>query len=362
MDNNQNNYQNKNQYYNPNPMPNQYYAQPQYVPPYFNQQQYQMQQQILAKRNKQKSELRLIGLALGIALFMYLVIQTISGSILQSLGLYDVYKNSSVFQSCFGVFAEVLGVAMPFGIMALVMKNKYDSPVIPTAKVGKANSAAWICVGMGVCILANYAASIVDTMFKSIGKNAGNTDSLDPDSIFACAVQWIALAIIPPICEEFAMRCCSLGLLMKYGKGFAVLAVSLIFGMMHGNIIQFVFATIVGLILAYVTVQTGSIVPAMLIHGFNNGRSTLNSTITYLYNEKTAEYVLVATTIAWAALAIAGAIYLAIKKQFHTQKQPNYDPAQLSLGTKFGCILPGLAIPFLLLTALAIFSLNNNTL
>lgn len=49
------------------------------------------------------------------------------------------------------------------------------------------------------------------------------------------------------------MRCCALGIVKKYGKAFGVVAVSIVFGLIHGNIIQFIFATLVGLILGYVT-------------------------------------------------------------------------------------------------------------
>lgn len=65
----------------------------------------------------------------------------------------------------------------------------------------------------------------------------------------------IGTAIVPAICEEFAMRCCCVQLLRKYGNGFAVLSISIVFGLLHGNVIQFVFAFLVGLILGYITVK-----------------------------------------------------------------------------------------------------------
>ena len=361
--NNQNGYYPPNQGYYP---PNQYYqppqyGQPMYQPPYFDQQQYMMQQDIVRRRNQQKSELRKIGVGIGVALMLYLVIQTVSGSVLGALGLSELYSTSPVFQSCFSVFAEVLGVAAPFGIMALIFKKKYEYPVVPTAKLGKADAAAWIGVGMAVCIGANYIAGIVEMMFKSIGKSASGPKGLDPDSLLACIIEWVAIAIIPPICEEFAMRCCTMSLLRKYGKGFALMAVSLIFGIMHGNILQFVFAFIVGLILAYVTIRTDSVLPAMFIHGFNNGRSTLNNTVQYLTNEKTAEAVTLVITVLWIVAGVAGIVYLAAKKKLAPPKTaPDTDPAQLTMGAKLSCLIPGMAVPTIILILLAIYTLATS--
>ncbi len=362
------NNQNRNEYYPPNqgyyPNQNQYYPpryQQPYQPPYFDNQQYMMQQEAIQRRNKQKSELRKIGAAIGIALMFYLLIQAESGQLLNQLGLYDLYKTSPVFQSCFSIFAEVLGVALPFGIMALVMRKRYTAPLIPSKPMNKPVAAAWIGVGMAVCIGANYLAAFINIFFSNMGKDATGGKTLSPDSAFACLMEFVAVAIIPPICEEFAMRCCSLGLLRKYGKGFSVFFISLIFGLMHGNIIQFVFAFFVGLILAYVTVQTDSIVPALLIHGFNNGRSALNDSLLYFANEDTATAVTIILTIAWIAAGVIGLIYLASKKELVHRELTQNGPDQLSFSTKFACLIPGTVLPGILLVVLAIYSLTTST-
>lgn len=77
------------------------------------------------------------------------------------------------------------------------------------------------------------------------------------------------------------MRCCALGLLKNYGKAFGVVSVSVVFGLLHGNVIQFIFAFLVGLVLAYITIKTESIIPAMCIHALNNGMSAVSDTVNY---------------------------------------------------------------------------------
>ena len=68
-----------------------------------------------------------------------------------------------------------------------------------------------------------------------------------------------------------------LTVLRRYGDAFGIFVSALLFGFLHGNFIQTPFAFIVGLVLGYVTVYTGSMLPAMIIHFLNNTVSILMS-------------------------------------------------------------------------------------
>jgi hypothetical protein len=242
-------------------------------------------------------------------------------------------------------------MTIPFGIMALIMKKRFISPIIPTKKVGFSKYCAWIAIGMGGCIGANIATNYVIMLFEAGGYELSQSEMLDPDSTFACITALISTAIIPAICEEFALRCCSLGILKKHGKGFAVFATSIVFGLMHGNVIQFVFAFLVGLILAYVTVRLDNVVPAMFIHGFNNGLSVLQDTLKYYFNEDVATTALSIVWVFWIICAIVAIVVLAVKKDLLPEKgaKAQKNPASLSFGSKLLCLLPGLSVPLLIL-------------
>lgn len=58
--------------------------------------------------------------------------------------------------------------------------------------------------------------------------------------------------------------------LRKYGDKFAIVMSALVFGLMHGNAVQAIFAFIVGLIIGYAVVVTGSMWTGIAIHFFNN--------------------------------------------------------------------------------------------
>jgi len=55
----------------------------------------------------------------------------------------------------------------------------------------------------------------------------------------------------------------------------AIVVSSVLFALMHGNILQIPFALIVGMTCGYLVVRTGRIWPAMMLHFLNNFMSSL---------------------------------------------------------------------------------------
>ena len=81
------------------------------------------------------------------------------------------------------------------------------------------------------------------------------------------------------------------------------------------------FAFVIGLILAYITIVTDSIVPAMLIHGCNNGLSVLQDILQYATTKKISDNVITVIFIVWFVLAVIALIYLLITKSLF-KKEP----------------------------------------
>lgn len=307
------------------------------------------------KQKKQKSEIRMISLTMGLAIIAYLVIQTIFSSMLVTWNLSVFYSESALFKYAFNILAVSVGsVALPFGVMALVNKKKYAGSIIPNQPVKASIAFAWVFFGVFCCVAANlvvsYASLISQEIFGYELTQGSVTETL-PDSVFACFLELIALAVVPAVCEEFAMRCCSLQLLNKYGRGFSVFAVSIVFGLLHGNIVQFLFAFLVGLILGFVTVQTNNIMPAIFIHFVNNGVSVVQDIVKAYIGESAASTAVIIAYVLFAVLGLVSVIYLAFKKQFKKFERDENDV--LSNGAKFGAFLfPWMIVPFLILILL----------
>jgi sodium transport system permease protein len=84
----------------------------------------------------------------------------------------------------------------------------------------------------------------------------------------------LVLAVMPALCEELAFRGFILSGLRHMGhKWAAILACSIFFGATHGILQQSLTACALGMIIGYVAVQTGSLLPPLLVHAVHNSLS-----------------------------------------------------------------------------------------
>jgi sodium transport system permease protein len=81
----------------------------------------------------------------------------------------------------------------------------------------------------------------------------------------------LVIALIPAVCEELAFRGFLLsGFRRGAGEVPAILFASLFFGVAHGMIQQSIFATLVGIVIGFVALRSGSLWPAIAFHFTNN--------------------------------------------------------------------------------------------
>lgn len=110
-----------------------------------------------------------------------------------------------------------------------------------------------------VGIFINYALGILigNVNLNPLNTMIGGTAIL-PTILFA--------GIASPVVEELVFRKILLERLRNYGDAVAILVSGLCFGLYHGNIAQFLYATVLGFIFAYVVIRTGDIRYSILLH------------------------------------------------------------------------------------------------
>ncbi len=101
-------------------------------------------------------------------------------------------------------------------------------------------------------------------------------------TLISRAPNWLSvvglLALTPAICEELAFRGFVLSGLRHTGhKWLAIVVSSLFFGAAHGLLQQSLSATALGMVIGYLAVQTGSLLPCILFHFFYNALGVLMS-------------------------------------------------------------------------------------
>ena len=86
----------------------------------------------------------------------------------------------------------------------------------------------------------------------------------------------VVIGVMPGIAEELLFRgYIQTRLVARWGPGWGILWTSLMFGLMHMDLVQGGFAVFTGMLLGYLTYRTGTLWPAMVGHAANNILSVL---------------------------------------------------------------------------------------
>ena len=150
------------------------------------------------------------------------------------------------------------------GIFYLVARRNAAEP-----EKNKKQSLMIVPAAFFALMVWNLIIGAVDFSLSSISGTPAEGISYSP--LFGL----ITIAVIPALFEEFAFRKVIYGCMRKHGKVIAAVFSSLLFGLMHQNLTQGVFAFGMGLLMCYVYEKTGRIVYTMLLHFLNNAISVL---------------------------------------------------------------------------------------
>lgn len=128
-----------------------------------------------------------------------------------------------------------------------------------------------------------YCAALANGyLLDMIGLSAPAIAHPEPNPAFAtyeAVLLYISVSLIPAFCEEFLFRGLALSHLMPYGKTVAIIGSAVLFGLMHGTGEQILYTTVAGIVLAYVTIESGSIWGGVIIHMFNNLLSVVDEVL-----------------------------------------------------------------------------------
>ena len=155
--------------------------------------------------------------------------------------------------------------------------RRYRLPVRDMLLLKPAPWPAWLAVaagapaalvtGVGVARLANLVVPVPEEVLESFGQY------LAPDDISLWQLLPM-LTLVPGICEEIAFRGVLLQSLRRFFRPWtAALLAGLIFGLFHVSLFRLFPTAFLGVLLAGVTLLSGSIYPAMVWHALNNGIS-----------------------------------------------------------------------------------------
>ena len=208
---------------------------------------------------------------LGWSLALMTVVTTVLAILLQLfLPLPDWFFGGGVTLLCY---------ALVLPLMFRVLDR------VPEVRIGKKKMRIrkfllFFVLAQGLGVLFNLVGNLVNFGFSMVtgrdmyGMNPVNVMMEQMDVITVLYV-----CVLGPAIEEYIFRWKLLNRLRPYGEKAAILYTALMFGLMHGNVTQFLYATVIGILLGYMAVKTGRMLYNTLLHILVNSLSMLLSVI-----------------------------------------------------------------------------------
>jgi len=197
-----------------------------------------------------------------VQLVLLLVITMVLSFVSLSLGLTDS-------QTIYSLFVGEVALSLPLLAWVWVRDFHWRETL---NLFGASGRVLGLSVLLGVLLWP--VASAITIPFEWLMSLIGPSPDLPTPQTLGQTITFAALlTVIAPLVEEPMFRGFVMRGWLPLGAGWAIAASGVLFGMLHGQLAQLVGLSLVGGLLGYVSLRSGSIVPGMIIHGVFNAIS-----------------------------------------------------------------------------------------
>ena len=223
----------------------------------------------------QKRDFKNLGFIIGTTIIIYIGMQTII-SLLGKICVEALLTNLNETEQT--LIIQIIAQACSI-IPAILFLNFY----INKEKQSRENKKLYISkpkmilITVAIIYILQLILSLI--IFPALGIDYDVLDTIDlthSDTLLSKFLIVFALAFVPAILEELFFRKALIDLLKPFGTSFAVILSALLFGLMHMNLSQSLFACAMGIIFGSIYIYTNDIKTTMLIHFINNGIAAIS--------------------------------------------------------------------------------------
>lgn len=185
--------------------------------------------------------------------------------------IIDSYTREKLLKDGLLINGVIYGLCIP--IYIYMYKKDARRIIVPEPVSSPIGYAVLAVLGVSATIFLNFFLDLTG-MIKLLGSTYEESARRIYSAPFI--VQIIVAAVLGPAMEELLFR----GLVFKRMRTYAivplaVLVSAIFFGLYHLNLLQFIYAGLLGLIFAYTYEKFHSIIACIIVHGCGNGISVV---------------------------------------------------------------------------------------
>ena len=249
----------------------------------------------LPSKGQMSSTFSRIALGLCLGLLVSQLVPTVLAAVLPD---FDIKAHAFLVGGlCTGLFTLPLMLLLTRRIPALKPEKN---------RLGFGRFWILVCISYACMIVGNLVGIGVNSLLSPNSVNlVGDLATAAGTSVEMV----IAFVVLAPVFEELVFRKVLVDHVLPFGEWPAILFSGLTFGLFHGNLTQFFYAALLGMVLAYVYIRWGKIYNTIGIHACIN---FLGGVLPLLFPAAASFIVLI---------AIAGVVFFFVfKKKIHVEK------------------------------------------
>lgn len=270
-------------------------------------------EKIISESDKQKKflmkrEMKNVGFVVGLAILLYVgsqAILSLLGNFILPPLLNKYFTDTDITLILQMILQTIsLGLSSMFVFAYCDKKHKNEDISNDTHKKTSMFSKFKIVL-IALLLIFTLQILLSGFIYPKLGLDYDITDMFDVNAnsnIISKLILVLALAVTPAIFEELFFRKALLDFSIKYGKNFALIFSALLFGLIHMNLSQGIFAFIIGIIFGAIYIYTKDIKLTILIHFINNGFAAFTMIL--------PDLLIVLLTLILIAFLITGFVFL----------------------------------------------------
>lgn len=265
--------------------------------------------------------IRIYANAIGYGLILFLLLQSVIPLlVLHILRLANpairIYRNSILASKeaveVLNILSSVLCYILPLLLLLAVLRLPLRT-AFPMRHAPAGEAAASVCVVLASSAIGSSVSMLLSGFLALLGLHPSGPQIPVPDSPLLIVLVILSSAVAPAIFEELLFRGVILQSLRRFGDLFALMASTLLFALLHRNLVQLPNAVITGFVLAFLAIRTHSLWIPMLCHFVNNLIPVLLQSLTAAVDDEAGSIIFLGVNGIYLILGITGIILLLYK-------------------------------------------------
>lgn len=246
------------------------------------------------------------------------------------------------------LLASIGALTIPFALYAIHTRIPLES-ALPLRRVPAKLVSVAVMMALSVSVIGIYASEAMHYLFAAFGIYFYEPILMLPEDLFSAILYILNLTIVPAIFEEIAFRGVLMQSLRRFGDSFALLTSAILFALVHSSPLSMPNAFLMGLVIGYFVLFTGSLYTGMIIHLVHNLFSLLISQLGW-FDHSVANIIFLSIQAVYMVLGVIAVLLLlrGYSNMFALKHSDTINRSSQKLRCFF-CTLPFIAFLILIL-------------